>query len=350
MTEVHIFWQKLTHYRLPVLQRFAVNKKLILHLAEPCDFNRDCLNFDIVYSKQYTALGFTFFPVVFKLLFKRKAVLVFEANLRRLDAIMCILFNLRVIYWGIGVSGSYSRKFNMDDWKQSIRGFIFSKAKSVVCYSEIARDSYLRKYPALSNNFFAANNTIIVDHEFRSKFEGVQKENILLFIGTLYKEKGIFDILDAYFESNLKVPFYIVGDGDGFEALVNVIEEMGMQDYVITLGRLDLHNGLADLLSRAPFVLQPYQAGLTIQTAASFGCLSLVLTDCITGGEVQDLDKLDFGFSFDKIGEMFQFISSEFKQGFSVNFANARDNYWRYRNGDQLLDVLDKAVLNALRF
>ena len=92
----------------------------------------------------------------------------------------------KLILWGIGVRASYENTFDAKTKMDIIRFFFTRKADALLFYSSYPIKKYVNQGFA-EEKLFVANNT--VDAPFTA--EKTFTRNQLLFIGTLYKAKGM---------------------------------------------------------------------------------------------------------------------------------------------------------------
>ena len=82
------------------------------------------------------------------------------------------------------------------------------------------------------------------DPYFKSKLKIPDDYKIILFVGRLIKEKGIYFVLDAFSEinKNHKCTLIIVGDGEEFHNIKSKINLLNIQDNIIMTGWINEEN------------------------------------------------------------------------------------------------------------
>ena len=284
--KVIVLYNKIFHYRIPVWNE----------LAKLCDLT-------ITYSE-----GDGIVPEGMKVDFKimhlpawhLKGLVIQEANIRKLcrnyDAVIAYgniawlkystlpWFNKTpVIYHTIGVSASYGKGFDEHKEWDKTRRFFYSKADALAFYT----DYPISKYEAMgipSGKMFVAPNTVAV-----APVEDGLKKNTLLVIGTLYREKGIQNLLDVYKElrSVCNLPLLnIIGKGPDYEAINQWIQENKMHDLIILRGAIYDINEKAKYFAQALACISPKQAGLTVLESMGYGVPFVSSKNAITGGEL----------------------------------------------------------------
>jgi len=122
----------------------------------------------------------------------------------------------KIIFWSIGVSASYKKRFNEIKKWDKVRDFFYKKADALVFYSDYPIPGYLER-GFQKEKLFVAPNTVQVEESGEAQ---IQKDSIL-FIGTLYLQKGLLSLLENY-KSALAIDktipvLNIIGGGDEFE-------------------------------------------------------------------------------------------------------------------------------------
>ena len=110
------------------------------------------------------------------------------------------------------------------------------------------------KLPFLKDKVVIIKNGINVDF-FKAKYDASlrMRERIILCVGTLSRVKDQFTLIKALVLVD-KAKLWLVGDGPTKKDVMNLIEQLGLQDRVLLLGkRVDVH----DLLDKAVLYVQP---------------------------------------------------------------------------------------------
>lgn len=192
----------------------------------------------------------------------------------------------KVVFHTIGVSASYSKGYDEHKGWDRIRTFFYKRASALAFYT----DYPINKYVALGiprEKLFVAPNTVAV-----SPIETDEKKDSILVIGTLYREKGLQLLLDAY--SKLKNECYlpilnIIGKGPDYELIKQWIEDNEMQDVIFLRGAIYDINEKAKYFAKALACISPKQAGLTVLESMGYGVPFVTTKDAITGGELQNV-------------------------------------------------------------
>jgi len=191
----------------------------------------------------------------------------------------------KLIYWSIGVSADRNKPgFDTRDKWTWVKDFFSKKADALLYYSE---------YPIIKNKqrgydenkMFVANNTIDVLPVNRYN----RNKTSLLFIGTLYKTKGIITLLEAYKEVNLEkynLPdIEIIGGGPEFEFLNGWIIKNNLRKKIHLRGAVFDKREKLKYFDKSLACISPKQAGLSVLECMGYGVPFITEYDSITGGE-----------------------------------------------------------------
>ncbi|WP_271783956.1 glycosyltransferase [Aquimarina algiphila] len=287
----------LTHYRLDL-------------------FNLLCENYDLTVAHSGNFLDRARFEQITVLSIKKGPFLKLKnvPNLSSYDAVI-FSFNLRVLdlykylfrsrtfkllFFGIGVSASYNNNYDEKKGLDFIRRYLIKKSDGAIFYEHYPLVKY-QSYKIDSNKLHVAYNTIMPPNNFNFSEKTFES---FMFIGTLYKQKKIYDLLDSYLELFIKMKsntpkLEIVGDGDEFNNIEDWIIDNGLKNKVILHGKLTDEEDLSPIFKRALACISPGQAGLSVQKCFSYGTPFITVKNAITGGELFCIiDKIN-GFLYD---------------------------------------------------
>lgn len=284
--KVLFLYNKLFHYRIPIWNE----------LAKFCDLT-------VTYSegdgKAQNEMG-VLFKIIHLPALRLKGIVLQKANIRKLcheyDVVIAygnILwlkystlpwFNKTpVIFHTIGVSSSYGKGFDEHKEWDKIRSFFYSKANALAFYTNYP----ITKYEAMGiprEKMFVAPNTVAVVPN-----NGRVEKNTILVIGTLYREKGIQLLLDAYKElrPTCNLPHLnIVGEGPDYNTIHQWIKDNNMQDLIMLCGAIYDIEEKAKYFAQALACISPKQAGLTVLESMGYGVPFVSTKNAITGGEI----------------------------------------------------------------
>ncbi len=247
-----------------VLSRFFVHKDSLHNI---------CKHYDVVIG--YGDIGWL---SLIKLLFKKKK-------------------SYKIILWGIGVRASYNSNYGEKTKWDRVRYYLMKKTDAVLFYSKDPIPIYLKE-GFKREKLHIANNTVLVN----SVNTNVKKENIL-FIGTLYKQKKIYDLLTSYLEAykeNKNVPnLEIIGGGDEFENIASWIKDNELSNNIFLRGKIFEETILCNYFSSAIACISPGQAGLSVLKSMGYGVPYICKKNAITGGEIFNIENGVSGILYD---------------------------------------------------
>lgn len=218
--------------------------------------------------------------------------------------------NFKLITWGIGFRASHSHPYVVDrphNFLDKIMLKVLSKCDANVFYMPEAKQ-FWRGTSLNMDKVFIAPNTVEVANV---SFVPENKKNII-FVGTLYKGKGVDYLLKCVREAvdtTLKsVHVDIIGDGPCRQELEDLSEQLNLRGSVTFHGAIYDSNKLSDFYANAILCISPYQAGLTVCTSMGNGVPFVTRKDAITGGELYHITNGVNGILFDKDEELTEIV------------------------------------------
>lgn len=194
----------------------------------------------------------------------------------------------KIILWGIGVRASYNSNYGEKNNWDKVRYYLMRKADAVLFYSSDPIKKYLAE-GFQKEKLRVANNTVLVDN-----INTNLKRETLMFIGTLYKQKRIYELLDSYLEAkkeNENVPnLEIIGDGDEYHNIKSWLQKNGLENNVFLRGKIFDETILRDYFSAALACISPGQAGLSVLKSMGYGVPYISKEKAITGGEIFNIE------------------------------------------------------------
>lgn len=215
----------------------------------------------------------------------------------------------KVVSHDVGIRAHYKLKFDLGRRKR-LSDYLYRKAlfsgDSVLVYMKQILD-FWNLPDAVRAKCFETHNSVDVK---KITIEEGKKEN-LLFVGTLYKEKRVDLLVDAYAEafrrtgSRENFPrLDIIGKGDMSADLQKRIAAAGMEGRIRLCGAIYDEDVLADYFSRAIACVSPNQAGLSVLKSMGYGVPFVTVKDAVTGGEVLNIENGRNGILMDNVGEL----------------------------------------------
>lgn len=286
MKVLYVTQRDLLHYRVPVFKLVDANPDIELTLAH-CgkkrldgelqevilknkkfgpfckfkDFAKLCDNYDVILCMAY---------------FQNLAILKMLLNRKR---------KYKVILWSIGVRASTKgHGYDSKSKTERLKEFFFKKGDALLFYSDYPIAKH-EAYGIPREKMFVANNTVQV---VKTDPETIQVKDQILFVGSLYKTKGLDVLINAYAEAYRQCPdiynLTIVGDGDR-PYYEQMIKGLHLEDKVKMTGGIYDEKVLSQQFVRSVMCISPNQAGLTVLMSLGYGVPFVTSHNAITGGE-----------------------------------------------------------------
>ena len=207
----------------------------------------------------------------------------------------------RLILWGIGVAASYNVRFDSSSEIAATCMKLIDKSDAALFYSSYP----IEKYSAMGvprKKLFVANNTVqVLPVEERDR-------NSILFVGSLYKAKKIFELLEGYKSAcsmcDMVPKLIIIGDGEDADSVKAWIKENHCEQRILLAGAIYDENVLSEHFSRALMCISPDQAGLSVLKSFGYGVPFVTHKDAITGGERLNIENGVTGILIDSFDEI----------------------------------------------
>ena len=284
-TKVLILHNKLMDYRIPIWNLIAKTCDLTVAYCE--GKGHDGCDFKTIRLKEPHRIGpLAWHPDNIRKLCKGYDVVIIS-GLTRWIKYMLLPFGphkFKTAIWALGVSASYSKGFDQHHTWDFVRDFFYKKNDACIFYTDyVVRKNLKRGYDG--KRMFVAHNTVQV----LPLLPDVAKDSIL-FIGTLYKAKGIQTLLNAYksaYGKRSDLPtLNIVGGGEEYGQIEAWINDAGLNDKIIMHGSIYDKAAKRDLFQKAYACISPNQAGLSVLESLGYGVPFITRKNAITGREI----------------------------------------------------------------
>lgn len=304
---------------------FTVGYNVADQTVKPCNFKK--IKFETKKIGPFAVFGLKFW----KECKKYDAVITsFDIHNFEFAFIPFIKRKYKLLTWSIGLRCSYSRPYNVNRTHTPLDYFsylIMKAADANIMYMEKARDFWNKTDLNQNKIFIAPNTTSVIDIT-----PNTQKKSIL-FVGTLYKSKGVDKLITAYknaisnYETDITLD--IVGKGTERAYLENMTKDLGINDKVIFHGAIYDENILSKLFEKALICVSPTQAGLTVPKSMGYGVPVVTRYDAITGGEIYHISPNHNGIIYHKDEDLSSILLSAIKNPdeFKIMGENARLYY-----------------------
>lgn len=339
---------KLQNYRIPIFDIIGSSSNIdltIVHSSKKSDYQGENFKELIIPFKK---LGnFTYYGNDFKYLAKQFDVIVCMFYLFNLSFLkLAFKRSAKLIFWGIGVRASYNAKFDSPTIMNQLRYFLAKRSDAMLFYSDYAREKYI-KHGIQKEKLFVMPNTV----EVIASNEETSVRDKILFIGSLYKQKKIFELLESYKAAveqfnGQPSSLHIVGGGDEYENIRKWIIENNLESCIILHGPIFEEKRLCELFTSACACISPGQAGLSVLKSFGYGVPFITHSDAITGGERLNIQNNVNGVLFDSYSDLQNIILDIFKNpGLYIKMGeNAKQFYRNERTPQNMADGFLKAV------
>lgn len=348
--KVLIIQEYLMSYRDPIFA--LINKKVDLTVAYTIDSDITksvypiiCLPYiriwKVIWHKKLMSL-INQFDVV---------VLVPHFRMIRLATLPLIPHKPKIVTWSIGVHASRTRHYDLTR-KPDIEDWLYENiqdcADACIFYMP-GPIEYWRKFKKIdSKKYFVAHNTVaIAPYEKRT-----EKRDIILFVGTLYKQKGIDELINCYEKAKAKVDriphLKIIGGGPERHIIETLIKNKHLEDDVELIGPIYDENILKEYFLKSIICISPKQAGLTVLKSFGYGVPFVTRFDAITGGEKDNIINGKNGFLYTSSEELVGILikTATSPKAFSLMSDFARDYYFTNASPE----IMAKGILDAIDY
>lgn len=265
---------------------FTVGYNISDKTVKPCEFKK--IKFNTKKIGPFTVFGKQFWTEC-----KKYDAVITSFDIHNLEFafVPFIKRRYKLLTWSIGLRCSYTRPYDVNrkhEFLDYISYLILKAADANIVYMEKARSFWANTKLDQRKIFVAPNTTSVIDSNTQ------EHKQSILFVGTLYKSKGVDKLITAYSEvfsnSSANITLDIVGKGDQSEELKELANKLGIANQVIFHGPIYDESKLAVLFRKSLVCVSPTQAGLTIPKSMGYGVPVITRSDAITGGEIYHIN------------------------------------------------------------
>ncbi len=258
----------------------------------------------------------------------------------------------KLLYWGIGAPASYTRHYG-DAGKlyYAVSDCMEKRADALVFYDQAAIDLHMKRGFKGPKMFVAPNTTTVLKRNIKPEVK-----NSIMFIGSLYLEKGLQILLDAYKaaykEDQTIVILNIVGGGKPLPILKKWVNDNNLDNVINVMGPVYDNELKADLFQRSLACISPLQGGLSVLESMGYGVPYITDSNAITGGEAFNIEDGKTGLrvediNVEKLKNIILDISSN-KHKYIDMGRKAFKHYWSYRKPEDMAQGVIDAIEYAL--
>lgn len=341
-----ILYNKLLHYRMPIFNILSQHYDVTVAYNYGGEPNCE-MNFKRIKLSPFKIWKFTIQKEnIFKICQNFDVVLTYGETSYVKYSFLALHHSrkFKLIYWNIGAPASYTRHYGEGGLLYFAYTHYFQrKADAHVSYAEEGRRLHI-KHGFKPDMLFVANNTVEVP-----LIEKVRQRDSIMFIGTLYPQKGLPILLEAYkqaYEKNPDIlPLKIVGDGILKEDINKWILINNLGKKIFMLGALYTSEEKKSVFERAYACISPNQAGLAVLESMGYGVPFITSKDAITGGEAFNIDGKN-GLRLDTLEHLSDIILdiSDNPSKYENMGLLAYEHYWNNRTPQLMADGLMEAI------
>lgn len=254
----------------------------------------------------------------------------------------------KLLYWGIGAPASYTRHYGeASDFYFKMSYFMERKAEALIFYDKAAINLHNKRGFKGPKMFVAPNTTTVLKRDIKPEMK-----DSIMFIGSLYMEKGLQILLDAYkiaYEENASVvPLNLVGGGKPLPLVQQWVRENHLENIIHVLGPIYDNEKKAELFQQTIACISPLQGGLSVLESMGYGVPFITDSNAITGGEAFNIEDgrnglRVKGMNTAKLKDIILDISSD-KQKYVNMGKNAYEHYWNCRKPEDMAQGVIDAV------
>jgi len=342
-----IVYNKVWTYRLCIFNILADKYDLTIAVNDESYLDKS-YKFNVIYLPTRSFGPFEWHTNNLRKLFNKYDCIIGLYDIRWLRLMLTSLVTSKpFLLWGIGVTASYQNHFDSKQTWDSIRLFFAKRSSGVLLYSDYPVERHI-KLGLSKEKIWVAHNTTDVES---GKVILNKPKDKLLFVGSLYKEKCILEVVNSYlkaYSQNPQIPqLHIVGDGEDFLPLKSFVNNNNLGKKVILHGAIYDNAKLGEIFETSLVCLSPNQAGLSVLKSMGSGVPFATNTNAITGGEIFNIHHMENGIIIDKLvnslAEFFLWVPDN-KDLLELMGKNAHLHYDNTRRPRHTTEIISMAI------
>jgi glycosyltransferase involved in cell wall biosynthesis len=352
--KILILQDRLSSYNIPLYNSISKNFDLTVSSVFVDKLNQN-IEFSFYQLHRIKVGPFYFIKNNFFSYCKNFDVVIFSPDLHYISFFILpfLKHNYKTIAWTIGIRASYTKRYDINRPKKlldKIYGKVLKQSDALIFYMNKPIKYWEGEIE--TSKIFVAHNTVEVKNIENKKHN---EEKRILFVGTLYKEKKIYELLNAFLDAKKVYPndlfLDIVGDGIEYNKIKNYIKSNNLHKHIILHGSIFDENRLSSLFINSLFCISPDQAGLTVLKSMGYGIPFVTRRNAITGGErLNIIDKIN-GLFYDNHSELVDIIINSAKDpNYFVQLGlNAKNYYNNYATINHMTSGFNEAIKYVLK-
>lgn len=256
----------------------------------------------------------------------------------------------KVTSWSIGFRVSYYHPYVTNRkhvFADRLFQSILTHCDASIFYMEKSKEFWQGTSLDMDKVFIAPNTTEVLHIEIDP-----EKKKNFLFIGTLYKGKGLDLLLKAYKDAidtaGIENELHIVGDGKERKNVEVFVKENHLDGKVRLHGAIFDEKVLSIHLTNALLCISPTQGGLSVPKSMGYGVPFVTKHSAITGGEIYHITPGKNGIMYNQDEELSEILidSSRNPQKYIEMGRKAKEYY----DNHATIDHMASGVMEAFRF
>ncbi len=259
----------------------------------------------------------------------------------------------KILSWSIGVYITYNRKYDLGrkpDWKDKYTRWFHEKSDAAIIYTKEPIEYWQKHGGITTEKWFVAHNTVMVAPF--DKLPDFNNRKNILFIGTLYAQKGLDELIEAYRIANERntdlPPLIIIGKGPEERMIKALINEKGLQNLITLVGPVYDEVKLKAYFFSSLLCVSPKQAGLSVQRSLGYGTPFVTRPDAITGGERFDVIAGRTGLYYNSTEELADIISNTKRDAKQLELMSQLSYQYYQENASP--QIMVKGVVDAVKY
>lgn len=345
------------HYNVPVYN--IINQKYdltVLYYEESSDSAIENCEFKTIHVPWIKFSKFTYLKKnISKICSEYEVVIAVDSiNVLNFFSLGFRPHKYKLLYWGIGAPASYTRHYGeAGKLYYAISDCMEKRADALIFYAKEAIDLHDKRGFKGPKMFVAPNTTSVLKREVKP-----ESKDYIMFIGSLYLEKGLQILLDAYKaayeENDAIVKLNLVGGGKPLPVIKQWVIDNNLEDHIRVWGPIYDNEAKANLFQKTIACISPLQGGLSVLESMGYGVPYITDANAITGGEAFNISDGKTGMrvenlNAEKLKEIILDISSN-KQKYIEMGKNAYDHYWSCRKPSDMaqgvIDAIEYVLMN----
>lgn len=353
-TKVLLLQETISDYNIPLYEVLASHIDLTIGYTKLND-SISLQNFKIVKLKYNSFFGLHFINKDLKKIYNEFDVVIFMADMHYFSFVILpfkVRRSFKVIAWTIGLRASYTTKYDVYR-KKNILDLVYlqilKRSDAIIIYSKEPKIFWRNLIN--ERKFFVANNSLQVDN--KKIIPGIIK-NKILFIGTLYKEKNIDELIDSFIEAKRKYnkeDFFIleiIGEGSEYTRLKNFIITNNLSNSIRLNGSIFNEIDLVSFFNESIICVSPNQAGLSVLKSMGYGVPFVTRHNSITGGERNNIINGVNGLFYSSKSELVDILLDCKKN--HDKYLKMGEEAMKYYNNNATIEIMAKGFLDAINF